>query len=203
MPHIDYYFFNFVAIYVFGRVNDFEGRFWWVTVHLLPINHWTLYPFLNRTGGILPKDRHINRIEYRKQELVRQAEKFDLPFNINPAFWPTNAAPSSYAIIAAQNAGDGNLGMLVFSILRAVWAEEKDISQDDVIQASLREAGFDPALSESGLLVGAETYAANLEEAIDKGVFGSPFYIVEDNQRFWGQDKIEDLNQHLSEKFEY
>jgi 2-hydroxychromene-2-carboxylate isomerase len=93
--------------------------------------------------------------------------------------------------------------MLVFSILRAVWAEEKDISQDDVIQASLREAGFDPALSESGLLVGAETYAANLEEAIDKGVFGSPFYIVEDNQRFWGQDKIEDLNQHLSEKFEY
>ena len=126
-----------------------------------------------------------------------------MPFNINPAFWPTNAAPSSYAIIAAQNAGDGNLGMLVFSILRAVWAEEKDISQDDVIQASLREAGFDPALSESGLLVGAETYAANLEEAIDKGVFGSPFYIVEDNQRFWGQDKIEDLNQHLSEKFEY
>ncbi|MCH9746870.1 MAG: 2-hydroxychromene-2-carboxylate isomerase [Alphaproteobacteria bacterium] len=201
MPHIDYYF-STLSPYTYLAGQRFEDV---LVGHSASVNYKPLdiISLLNRTGGILPKDRHINRIEYRKQELVRQAEKFDLPFNINPAFWPTNAAPSSYAIIAAQNAGDGNLGMLVFSILRAVWAEEKDISQDDVIQASLREAGFDPALSESGLLVGAETYAANLEEAIDKGVFGSPFYIVEDNQRFWGQDKIEDLNQHLSEKFEY
>ena len=201
MPHIDYYF-STLSPYTYLAGQRFEDV---LVGHSASVNYKPLdiISLLNRTGGILPKDRHINRIEYRKQELVRQAEKFDLPFNINPAFWPTNAAPSSYAIIAAQNAGDGNLGMLVFSILRAVWAEEKDISQDDVIQASLREAGFDPALSESGLLVGSETYAANLEEAIDKGVFGSPFYIVEDNQRFWGQDKIEDLNQHLSEKFEY
>jgi len=201
MPHIDYYF-STLSPYTYLAGQRFEDV---LVGHSASVTYKPLdiISLLNRTGGILPKDRHINRIEYRKQELVRQAEKFDLPFNINPAFWPTNAAPSSYAIIAAQNAGDGNLGMLVFSILRAVWAEEKDISQDDVIQASLREAGFDPALSESGLLVGAETYAANLEEAIDKGVFGSPFYIVEDNQRFWGQDKIEDLNQHLSEKFEY
>ncbi len=201
MPHIDYYF-STLSPYTYLAGQRFEDV---LVGHSASVNYKPLdiISLLNRTGGILPKDRHINRIEYRKQELVRQAEKFDLPFNINPAFWPTNAAPSSYAIIAAQNAGDGNLGMLVFSILRAVWAEEKDISQDDVIQASLREAGFDPALSESGLLVGAETYAANLEEAIDKGVFGSPFYIVEDNQRFWGQDKIEDLNQYLSEKFEY
>ena len=201
MPHIDYYF-STLSPYTYLAGQRFEDV---LVGHSASVNYKPLdiISLLNRTGGILPKDRHINRIEYRKQELVRQAEKFDLPFNINPAFWPTNAAPSSYAIIAAQNAGDGNLGMLVFSILRAVWAEEKDISQDDVIQASLREAGFDPALSESGLLVGAETYAANLEEAIDKGVFGSPFYIVEDNQRFWGQDKIEDLNQHLSKKFEY
>ncbi|MBT5000181.1 MAG: 2-hydroxychromene-2-carboxylate isomerase [Tateyamaria sp.] len=201
MPHIDYYF-STLSPYTYLAGQRFEDV---LVGHSASVNYKPLdiISLLNRTGGILPKDRHINRIEYREQELVRQAEKFDLPFNINPAFWPTNAAPSSYAIIAAQNAGDGNLGMLVFSILRAVWAEEKDISQDDVIQASLREAGFDPALSESGLLVGAETYAANLEEAIDKGVFGSPFYIVEDNQRFWGQDKIEDLNQHLSEKFEY
>jgi 2-hydroxychromene-2-carboxylate isomerase len=201
MPHIDYYF-STLSPYTYLAGQRFEDV---LVGHSASVNYKPLdiISLLNRTGGILPKDRHINRIEYREQELVRQAEKFDLPFNINPAFWPTNAAPSSYAIIAAQNAGDGNLGMLVFSILRAVWAEEKDISQDDVIQASLREAGFDPALSESGLLVGAETYAANLEEAIDNGVFGSPFYIVEDNQRFWGQDKIEDLNQHLSEKFEY
>ena len=151
-----------------------------------------------RTGGTPPKDRHPNRIEYRAQELVRQAKKHGLPFNLQPAHWPTNAAPSSYAIISAQNAGGGDLGTLVHSILRAVWAEEKDIAQDDVIKACLTEAGFDPGLADSGLLSGAETYAANLEEAVKAGVFGAPFYIVDGDKRFWGQDKIDDLDAHLA-----
>ena len=79
-------------------------------------------------------------------------------------------------------------------------AEEKDIAEDSVVKACLESAGFDPALSDSGLLAGAETYARNLEEAVDKGAFGAPFYIVEDGQRFWGQDKIEELDMHLSGK---
>lgn len=128
------------------------------------------------------------------------AKKLGMPLNLKPAHWPTNAAPSSYAIISAQTAGGGDLGALVHSILRAVWAEEKDIAEDAVIKASLSEAGFDPMLADSGLLAGAETYAANLEEAVDKGVFGAPFYIVDSGQRFWGQDKLDDLDLHLSGK---
>lgn len=153
-----------------------------------------------RTGGTLPKDRHVSRIEYRAQEMVRQAKKLGMPFNLQPAHWPTNAAPSSYAIIAAQKAGGGDMGVLCHAILRAVWAEDKDIAQDDVVRACLSEAGFDPGLADSGLLVGAETYAANLEEAVKRGVFGSPFYITDSDQRFWGQDRIEDLGLALADK---
>jgi len=40
------------------------------------------------------------------------------------------------------------------------------------------KAGFDPTLASSGLLAGAEIYASNLEEAIARGAFGSPFYIT-------------------------
>ena len=58
-----------------------------------------------RTGGVVPKDRHPSRIEYRAQELPRQAKKLGLPFNLKPAHWPTNGAPSAYAFIAAQNGG--------------------------------------------------------------------------------------------------
>lgn len=145
-----------------------------------------------------PKDRHPSRIEYRAQELVRQAKKTGLPFNLQPAHWPTNAAPSSYAIIAAIQDGSGDVGKLCHSFLRACWAEDKDIAQDDVIRDCLAGAGFDPALADSGLLVGAETYAANLEEAVDRGVFGAPFYITQDDQRFWGQDRLDDLDQHLA-----
>jgi 2-hydroxychromene-2-carboxylate isomerase len=53
---------------------------------------------------------------------------------------------------------------------------KKNIAEDDVIRACLQEAGFDPALADSGLLSGAETYSANLEEvAVAKGAFGAPF----------------------------
>jgi 2-hydroxychromene-2-carboxylate isomerase len=62
----------------------------------------------------------------------------------------------------------------------------------------LHEAGFDPALSDSGLLNGAETYSANLEEAVAKGVFGAPFFITDTDERFWGQDRLDDLDRHLA-----
>ncbi|KIN73711.1 2-hydroxychromene-2-carboxylate isomerase [Sulfitobacter guttiformis] len=151
------------------------------------------------TGGMAPKDRHISRIEYRAQELVRQAKKLGLPFNLKPAHWPTNGALSAYAFIAAQNAGGGDLGLLAHSFTRACWAEEKDIANEEVIRACLVEAGFNPDLADSGLLLGAETYTRNLEEAVEAGAFGAPFYVIE-GQRFWGQDRIVDLELYLQGK---
>ncbi len=151
-----------------------------------------------RTGGTPPKERHVSRQEYRLIELERQAKNNGLAIKLKPAHWPTNAAPSSYAIIAAQSAGGGDLGALVHGLMRAVWAEERDIAQDDVIKSCLQSAGFDPALADSGLLAGAERYAQNLEDAVKAGVFGAPFYVTEDGARFWGQDRIEDLERHLA-----
>jgi 2-hydroxychromene-2-carboxylate isomerase len=51
---------------------------------------------------------------------------------------------------------------------------------------------------ETGLLPGAEEYAANLGQAVEAGAFGSPFYILDNRQRFWGQDRLEDLDAHLA-----
>ncbi|AKO95540.1 2-hydroxychromene-2-carboxylate isomerase [Marinovum algicola DG 898] len=152
-----------------------------------------------RTGGTPPKDRHPNRQVYRLQDMERRAKRLGKPLNLKPAHFPTNMAPSSYALIAAQNAGGGDLGALAHSFPRAIWAEDRDIAQDDVIRDLLEQAGFDPGLADSGLLTGAETYAANLEAAIEAGVFGSPFYVVGE-QRFWGQDRLEDLDLHLAGK---
>ena len=81
---------------------------------------------------------------------------------------------------------------------RACWAEDRNIAEDDVIRDCLTAAGFDPALAAGGLLQGAEEYAANLEAAVNAGAFGAPFYIVDGDQRFWGQDRLDDLDAHLS-----
>src|SRR5690606_8645036 len=67
------------------------------------------------------------------------------------------------------------------------------IATDEVVRDCLASAGFDPGLADRGMLVSAETYAANLEEGVAKGAFGAPFYVVDTGGRFWGQDGREDL----------
>jgi len=41
----------------------------------------------------------------------------DKPFRLKPAHVPNNPVPASYAIIAAQNVGNGEVGGLVQGIL--------------------------------------------------------------------------------------
>lgn len=153
------------------------------------------------TGGLMLNERHESRQAYRLQELTRWSAQLGLPLNLRPAHFPVNPAPASYAIIAAQNAAEaspeGDIHALVQALGRAVWAEERDISDDAVIGDCLEAAGFARSLTMTGLLEGAETYGRNLTMALEHGVFGFPFYIVGD-QRFWGQDRLDQLDLHLS-----
>lgn len=199
MAHIDYYFGTPSPwCYLAGDRLEVIAARHGATIRYKPLD---LMQLLDRTGGVRPAARHPSRMQYRAQELRRWSAHLGMPLNLRPAFWPVNPAPSSYAIIAAQKAGGGDLAGLVRSILRAVWAEDQDIADDAVIRARLAAAGFDPALADRGLLVGAETYARNLEDAVEAGAFGAPFYIVtEDDERFWGQDRLEFLDRHLARR---
>lgn len=197
MAHIDCYLSTISPwAYLAGNRLEAIAQRHGATITYKPLDVLQLF---DRTGGTRPASRHPSRLEYREQELPRWAEHLGLPLNFPPAHWAVNVAPSSYAIIAAQAAGGGNLGDLVHGFTRAVWAEDRDISDDGVIRSILSQHGFDPALADSGLFVGAETYGRNLEQAVEAGVFGVPFYIVrESGQRFWGQDRLEFLDRHLA-----
>lgn len=196
MAHIDYYFATLSPYaYLAGARMEAVAEKHGATITYKPLDIMALFA---RTGGTPPKDRHISRIEYRGIELLRQSSELGMNFNLKPAHWPTNMAPSSYALIAAQNAGGGDMAKATFAMLRSVWVDEKDLAEDAVIKACLEEGGFDPSLADSGLLQGAETYGRNLEEAIEAGAFGAPFYITDDGARFWGQDRIAALDAHLA-----
>lgn len=196
LPKIEYYF-SVISPYTYlagERLSAIAARHAAEIVYR-PVDIVALF---GRTGGVVPKERHISRRDYRLQELTRQARKNGVPINLQPAHWPTNQAPASYAFIAAKNNGGGQLDKLVQAFTRACWAEERNIADDAVIRDCLADAGFDPDLANGGLLQGAEEYAANLEAAVDAGVFGAPFYIVDGDQRFWGQDRLDDLDAYLS-----
>ena len=198
MSHIDYYFSTISPYtYLAGKRLEEIAAAHGATIRYRPLDIIALFA---RTGGTPPAERHPARQAYRLQELQRQSKKTGLALTLKPAFFPTNSAPSSYAIIAAQNEGGGDLAELVHGVTRAVWHEEKNIAEDDVIRAALTAAGFDPSLADRGLLSGAEEYAANLEAAVEAGVFGAPFYVVDGITHFWGQDRLDDLALHLEGK---
>lgn len=196
MAHLDYYLATISPnVCLAGtRPAEIAARHG-ATITYKPVNLMTLFA---RTGGLPPGERHISRQEYRLQELERWARALDVPLNLKPAHFPTNPAPSSYAVIAAQKAGGGDLGRLVADLARACWIEERDIAEDDVIRDCLNRSGFDPGLSDSGLLSGAETFERNGEEAVAAGVFGVPFFVTDDDQRFWGQDRLDMLDAHMA-----
>ncbi|OAN73145.1 2-hydroxychromene-2-carboxylate isomerase [Jannaschia sp. EhC01] len=198
MAHIDYYFATISPnTYIAGTRMEAVATRHGASVTYKPLDIMGLFA---RTGGTPPGQRHESRQAYRLQEIRRQAAKADLPIHVQPMFWPANPAPSSYALIAAQKAGGGDLGALVFALTKACWADQRNIAEDDVIREALEGAGFDGDLVNSGMLAGAEEYARNLEDAVAAGAFGAPFYIVDGTEHFWGQDRIDDLDLFLSGK---
>jgi len=197
LAQIDYFFATVSPwVYIAGQRLEAIAARHGANVIYRPLDPSALFP---RTGGQVLADRHDSRKAYRLQEMRRQAAKAGLPIHLKPRYWPVNPAPSSYAILSADRAGGGDLPGLVHGITRALWAEERDIADAEVIADLLAAHGFDPKVADRGMLSAAEAYGANLEEAVARGVFGVPFYFT-GTEMFWGQDRLDDLDLHLSGK---
>lgn len=196
MPHIDYYFVTLSPwTYLAGSRLEAIAEKHGASVTYKPCDLGRVF---KATGGLPLGERAQARRDYRMQELRHWRAALGMDLTLEPAHFPTNPAPSSYAIIAAQAAGGGDVGKLTQNLLRACWAEEKDIADNGVIRDCLTRAGFDPELADSGLLQGATTYEANADEAIKAGVFGAPFYLVDGVEKFWGQDRLDMLELFLA-----
>lgn len=189
------YFFSVLSPFAYlagGELEEIAAKHG-ASVRYIPVDIMDLF---SKTGGTPPKDRHKSRVEYRKQELSRIAKMKGLPINIAPVHWPTDPLPASCAVIWAS-AENGDVGTLVQTILRSCWANELNISDSDVLADCLDQSGFAGSKPWSG---GGELISAfkkNTAEAVERGVFGSPTYLVED-QVFWGQDRLAYLDAWLS-----
>lgn len=193
MATVDYYFTLLSPWTYFAglRLEEMAAR------HGATINYYPtdIRAVFDETGGLpLPK-RHPARQAYRLQELRRWSEVLEMPITIQPAHWPVDVVPASCAVIALAASG-GNAGALAHGFLRAVWAEERDISDPAVIADCVAAAGSSMAALEGGLEAARTEFEANTVRAIDAGVFGAPFYVVGD-EKFWGQDRLHLLDRHL------
>ena len=192
---IDYYFsvlspFAYLAGDRLERIAAQRGA----TVAYKPLDILALF---DATGGTPPKQRHPARQAYRAQELPRLAARLGMPLNLQPAHWPTDQKPASAMIEAAQLAGE-DAGALAQAVLRAVWAEEKEIADPDVVAGLVQGCGIDLGALAPHLEQAVALFDRRLEEAQAAGAFGSPFYVTGDGARFFGQDRLDHLDDHLA-----
>lgn len=198
---IDYYF-SPVSPYAYlaGDALECVAELHGARIDYKPIDIGTV---LKVTGGTPVAERHLSRQQYRLQDLARRARRAGLPMRLQPKCWPADPRLACCALIAAQRglrggtAPQGDVGVAARAMMRALWAEDKDIADIGVIAEALSEGGFPAEVLFDGAAAG-EIFVANTEEAVRRGVFGSPFYIV-GGEKFWGQDRIEDLALHLAE----
>ncbi|MDX5363753.1 MAG: 2-hydroxychromene-2-carboxylate isomerase [Pseudazoarcus pumilus] len=149
------------------------------------------------TDTVPPFKQSEARLSYRREDLARKARQLGLPIHVAPRHWPADATLASRVIAAVALEGD-DPGPASFALLSAVWADELDIAQPDHIAHALSRAGLDAQalLSAAQAPEAAAAVAGNTEAAIAARVFGSPTFVVND-ERFWGQDRLEDLARHL------
>lgn len=109
-----------------------------------------------------------------------------------------NADLASCIVIAADLRGLAALP-LYKAILRAEWAEERDISSETTLREILTEQKLDSTtlLREGGAPEVVQRYGRYTDEAVGAGVFGSPSYVYR-NELFWGQDRLDMLEDAIA-----
>lgn len=193
---VDYYLAPISPFTYMGgeRLAGLAQRFG-ATVKVRPIDLTRVFP---ATGGLPLKQRSPQRQAYRMAELRRWREYLDVPLVLEPKFFPVNADPASLMIIVARTRGWDALA-LSQRILRACWAEERNVADRETLIELADEVGMEgKALAEDSddPDIVAE-YQRETDAAIERGVFGVPTYGI-DNDLFWGQDRLDFVERTLA-----
>lgn len=148
-------------------------------------------------GGVPLAQRPASRQRYRLVELMRWRETRGLPLNLQPAFFPVDAALADQAAIALVQRGEDPAGYML-STFRALWVQDRDLADRNTIADLLQGHGHDAeavlSLAASGAV--ADEYRRNTEAAIAADLPGLPGYVMA-GEPFWGQDRIEHLGHAL------
>lgn len=152
-------------------------------------------------GGVLLRTRPAARQNYHAVELDRWRRHLGIPLNLRPKYYPCRTIElAAKCVITLQLHGHDETEVS-FRIQHALWAEDRDIADLDVLSAIVAEVLGPQA---AGLVTDpypAEVTArwhANLKEAEALGIFGTPTYVV-DGELFWGQDRLPFVERKLVE----
>lgn len=190
---LDFYFdFGSPASYLaYKRLRQLESKYD-LAVHWLPM---LLGGVFKATGNVSPVTVAAKGNYMVNQDFPRFAKRYSVPMQFNPYF-PINTLNLMRGAVAAQD--EGVFDRYADAVFDAMWQEQLDLGQVDVVVKTLQNAGLDAMalleLTQSDAI--KQTLIANTNQAIDRGVFGAPTMFVGD-EMYFGQDRLDFIEADL------
>jgi 2-hydroxychromene-2-carboxylate isomerase len=131
------------------------------------------------------------KLRYIALEMSRWAHWWGVPFDM-PRKFPQRTVTAQRLILLATERGFADAIRLATTLGRAMWAEQRDLEDDDTLRGLVGDAGLprewiertqEPAVKAA--------LAERTARAKAAGVFGVPTWIVDEKYLFWGQDRLE------------
>lgn len=154
---------------------------------------------LDAEGRVVEEQRTAHqwrRVKYSYMDCRRQARKQGIVIRGTQKIWDSRVALCG--LLFAKRRGEAVLRRYHDAVFERFWKRELDIENPDVVAAVLAEAGADAAGFAAYLAGdGMEELAATCRDAEEKGVFGTPFFIL-DGENFWGSEHLPDIRARLA-----
>lgn len=141
------------------------------------------------------------KLKYQKRDIIRTAQFENIPYN-EPSVTTLDARYAARAVLWVESTyGEARGIELAQAILRAYHVEDKNISDTQTITAIAQSIGLNAEEVLAGISNAStrEQFRAEVDLATAKGVFGSPFFIL-DGEPFWGFDRMDQLEAALQRK---
>lgn len=136
--------------------------------------------------------------EYSRHDFARSARYYGIPFR-QPTVFPIASQAPSRAFYWMNETDPAAAKKLAAALYRAYFLEDINISNpSDTVAVAVKE-GHDAAAVETALNDPAvkEKVKVEVDAAVAKGVFGSPFVFIGD-EPFWGIDRFDQIERWLA-----
>ncbi|HZP93536.1 MAG TPA: 2-hydroxychromene-2-carboxylate isomerase [Burkholderiales bacterium] len=136
--------------------------------------------------------------DYARRDMERVARLWNVPYKLPSKFPIPSQAPSRIVYWLESNAPDKQ-EQAVLALYRAYFVEDRDVSSPETAAEVVGGIGIDrgAALAATQDPAMKDRLKSEVEIAIQKGVFGSPYVFV-DGEPFWGSDRLEHVERWLA-----
>ena len=136
--------------------------------------------------------------EYAQRDIARSARRFGLAFNPPPAPFPLPSIAPCRVFYWLEGSDPLQAREFARRTYAALFVDGRNISEVDVVVALAADVGAhaDDTRAALGNQAVKDRLRQETDRAVARGVFGSPFFIV-DGEPFWGNDRLDEMDKWL------